>query len=107
MQAIETTATLTEGGQLQLDEPLNIDRQRVRVIVLIPDDNDLKNKSIESTSTSSAQVVDDSIDTIREGIYQGWQDVLSGKTLPISQLWDGIDVECISCQNCLQGESEK
>ena len=92
MQAIETTATLTEGGQLQLDKPLNIDRQRVRVIVLIPDDNDLKNQSIENTPTSS-EVVEDSIDTIREGLYQGWQDVLSGKTLPISQLWDGIDVE--------------
>ena len=36
---------------------------------------------------------DTPIDTIREGLYQGWQDVLKGNTKPVSQLWDGMDVD--------------
>lgn len=74
MKAIETTATLTENGQLTLDEPLTFTHpNRVRVIVLIPED--------------------DSLETIREGLYQGWQEALIGKTRPVSQLWEGLDVD--------------
>jgi hypothetical protein len=74
MQAIETTATLTENGQLTLDEPLTLTYphpSRVRVIVLISEDEEPE---------------DDSIETIREGLYQGWQEALTGKTHPVSQL---------------------
>lgn len=79
MKAIETTATLTENGHLTLDEPLTFTRpHKVRVIVLISEDEELE---------------EDSIETIREGIYQGWQDALTGKTHPVSQLWEGIDVD--------------
>jgi hypothetical protein len=79
MKAIETHATLTENGQLTLDEPLTItDRNRVRVIVLIPEEDEFE---------------EDSIETIREGLYQGWQEVLAGKTRPVSQLWEGMDVD--------------
>jgi len=79
MKAIETTATLTEDGQLTLDQPILLSHHsRVRIIVLIPDDGENE---------------DDSIETIRAGIYQGWQEVLLGKTRPISQLWEGIDVD--------------
>ncbi len=39
MKAIETTATLTETGQLTLDQPLTLPQHsRVRIIVLIPED---------------------------------------------------------------------
>jgi putative sterol carrier protein len=83
MKAIETTATLTENGQLTLDEPLSLTHpNRVRVIVLIPEDDSEQEKLQE-----------DSIETIREGLYQGWQDVLTGKTRPVSQLWEGMDVD--------------
>lgn len=79
MKAIETTATLTEDGQLTLDQPILLrHHNRVRIIVLIPDDEENE---------------DDSIETIREGLYQGWQEVLMGKIHPISQLWEGIDVD--------------
>lgn len=79
MKAIETTATLTDKGQIFLDEPLTITSpRRVRVIVLIPDEEDME---------------EDSIETIREGIYQGWQQARTGKTYPVSQLWEGMDVE--------------
>ncbi len=73
MKAIETTATLTENGQLTLDEPLSLPYpSRVRVIVLIPDDKETD---------------DDPIETIVEGLREGWQQALTGKTRPISHLW--------------------
>ena len=80
MKAIETTATLTANGQLTLDEPLTlVNQQRVRVIILVSEiEEDLDETPIE---------------TIREGLYQGWQDVLKGNTKPVSQLWEGMDVD--------------
>ena len=80
MRAIETNATLTANGQLKLDEPLNLaNNQRVRIIILV--------------SEPEEDLDDTPIDTIREGLYQGWQDVLKGNTKPVSQLWDGMDVD--------------
>lgn len=76
MKAIETTATLSENGQLTLDEPLTLGiNSRVRVIVLITEPED--------------DLDDTPIAEIREGIYRGWQDALAGRTKPVSQLWDG------------------
>lgn len=80
MKAIETTATLTANGQLTLDEPLTlVNQQRVRVIILV--------------SEIEEDLDDTPIETIREGLYQGWQDVLKGNTKPVSQLWEGMDVD--------------
>ncbi len=80
MKAIETNATLTANGQLKLDEPLNLaNNRRVRVIVLI--------------SEPEEDTDDTPIETIREGLYQGWQDVLKENTKPVSQLWDSMDVD--------------
>ncbi|NJO76195.1 MAG: hypothetical protein HC833_22060 [Leptolyngbyaceae cyanobacterium RM1_406_9] len=80
MKAIETTATLSENGQLTLDEPLTLGiNSRVRVIVLITEPEDDPD--------------DTPIADIREGLYQGWQDILAGRTKPVSQLWEGIDVD--------------
>jgi hypothetical protein len=81
MKAIETTATLTENGQLTLDEPLTLTHpypSRVRVIVLISEDEEPE---------------DDSNETIREGLCQGWQEALTGQARPVSQLWLGLDVD--------------
>jgi hypothetical protein len=84
MKAIETNATLTEQGQLTLDEPLSFTHpSRVRVIVLVPEDEDPEDEEPE----------EDSIETIREGLYQGWQEALAGKTRPVAQLWEGMDVD--------------
>ena len=33
------------------------------------------------------------IEEIREGIYRGWHDVLAGRTKPVSQLWEGMEVD--------------
>jgi hypothetical protein len=78
MKAIETTATLTENGQLTLDEPLTLaHHSRVRVIVLVTEEDP----------------DDTPIEEIRESIYRGWQDALAGRTKPVSQLWEGLDVD--------------
>jgi hypothetical protein len=79
MKAIETTATVNNLGQLTLDEPLTFTHpSRIRVILLIAEEEDPTN---------------DSRETIREGIYQGWQEARQGQTHPISELWEGIDVD--------------
>jgi hypothetical protein len=79
MKAIETTATVNNLGQLTLDEPLTFTNPgRIRIILLIAEEED---------------PVNDSLETIREGIYQGWQEARHGQTQPIAELWKGIDVD--------------
>ena len=81
MKAIETTATINEKGQLTLDQTLeNTKPQRVRVIVLISEDDE-----IDPDETPTSIVI--------EGIRQGLQEALSGQTIPLSEMWEGIDVE--------------
>ncbi|MEC4985381.1 MAG: hypothetical protein SAJ37_06985 [Oscillatoria sp. PMC 1068.18] len=79
MKAIETNATLTENGQLILDQPLSLAYpNRVRVIILVSEEEEID---------------DDPAETIVEGLQEGWQQALTDKTRPVSQLWEGLDVE--------------
>ncbi len=79
MKAIETTATINESGQLTLDKSLEfIKPQRVRVIVLLSEEE-------EEDETPTEIVID--------GIRQGLHEALTGQTIPLSQMWSGIDVE--------------
>ena len=78
MKAIEVTGTVNNKGQLSLDKPLTVNEStRVRVIVLLSD-TDSEDELSESP---------------QESFRQGWQDAVTGKTSPVSQLWDGIDAE--------------
>ncbi|MEC4982729.1 MAG: hypothetical protein SAJ37_17875 [Oscillatoria sp. PMC 1068.18] len=79
MKAIETTATINENGELTLDRSLNIKPQRVRVIVLISE----AEEEFDETPT----------EIIIEGIHQGLNEAFTGQTIPLSQMWDGIDAE--------------
>jgi len=81
MKAIETTASINEKGQLTLDQTLeNTKPQRVRVIVLMSEEEE--NDPDESPTS-----------IVIEGIRQGLQEALSGQTIPLSEMWEGIDVE--------------
>lgn len=81
MKAIETTATINEKGQLTLDQTLeNTKPQRVRVIVLMSEEEE---NDPDETPTS----------IVIEGIRQGLQEALSVQTIPLSEMWEGIDVE--------------
>jgi hypothetical protein len=35
----------------------------------------------------------DSLPSAAESFRRGWHDAMTGNTIPIAQLWDGIDVE--------------
>lgn len=79
MKAIEVKGTVDELGQLSLDEPLTLAKHsRVRVIVLITEENEEDDELVESAS---------------ESFRKGWHDVMTGNTVPVSQLWEGIDAE--------------
>ncbi|MBE9158015.1 hypothetical protein IQ265_14445 [Nodosilinea sp. LEGE 06152] len=87
MKAIETTATINDQGQLAIDLPPDIiHRDRVRVIVLIPEEG-------EPDSTLDNDLDDDPIELVMESIREGWQQALMGQTRPIAELWDGLDAE--------------
>ncbi|MGB3265011.1 MAG: hypothetical protein WBA89_13785 [Microcoleus sp.] len=79
MKAIKVMATIDERGQLHIDEPLKLDRNsRVEVIVLIP----------EVTETNEDE---QSNEVILADFRQAWHEAMTGKTIPLSQIWEGID----------------
>jgi hypothetical protein len=81
MKAIETTATINEVGQLTLDKSLTVTKaQHVRVIILMTEDD-------ESDPDETPDEV------IIEGIRQGLHEAFTGKTIPLSEMWEGIDAE--------------
>ena len=47
----------------------------------------------QTTPIEDEEPYDTPIEEIREGIYRGWQDVLAGRPKPVSQLWEGMDVD--------------
>ncbi|NJL19598.1 MAG: hypothetical protein HC895_00285 [Leptolyngbyaceae cyanobacterium SM1_3_5] len=81
MKAIEITATIDESGQLTLDRSIGIIKpQRVRIIILIAEDDEA---DPDETPTEIAI----------EGIHQGLREALAGQTIPLSEMWQGIDAE--------------
>lgn len=79
MKALKIMATIDEQGQLTLDRPLkdNIN-SRVEVIVLIPEESE-----IEEKEQSKAELIQD--------FRQAWHEAMTGQTIPVSQLWEGIE----------------
>ena len=79
MKKIEVMGTVNEQGQLSLDQPLTITKNtRVRVIVVL---------------TENEEVQDEVLESAEESFRQGWYDAIIGNTLPVSQLWQGIDAD--------------
>jgi hypothetical protein len=44
-------------------------------------------------SEEDEELEDTPIAEIREGLAWGWADVLAGRIHPVSELWEGMDVE--------------
>ena len=81
MKAFEVMGKVDEKGQLLLDKPLEIYKSsQVRVIILVSDD-------IESDPD------DTPIQEIKESLTRAFEEVKSGKTKPISELWERIENE--------------
>lgn len=80
MKALEVTGKIKEG-QLTLDYPLEIDNfNTVKVIILLPEISDI-------------DADDTSIQEIKESLTRACEEVKSGKTRPISELWERIENE--------------
>ncbi|MEB3211626.1 MAG: hypothetical protein VKL39_09725 [Leptolyngbyaceae bacterium] len=85
MKAIETTAVINDDGQLSLDHPLELTRdRRVRVIVLIADEE-------EESSGEETDLDDTPTHQVLDGLREGLGEALRGQTIPLSQMWDGVD----------------
>ncbi|BDI16282.1 hypothetical protein ANSO36C_20840 [Nostoc cf. commune SO-36] len=70
-------ATINEQGQIILDHPLITDKNsRVEVIILIPEEEVLDNQS-------QAEVLAD--------FRQAWHEAMTGQTIPVAQLWEGLE----------------
>jgi len=79
MKAIKVMATIDEQGQLTLEHPLKIDKNsRVEVIVLIPEESEINE-------------ADKSKEVILEDFRQAWHEAMTGQTIPIAQVWEGLE----------------
>jgi hypothetical protein len=79
MKAIKVMATIDEQGQLTLDYPLITDKNsRVEVIVLIPEEAEIEED-------------DKSKEAILEDFRQAWHEAMIGQTIPVAQLWEGLE----------------
>ena len=78
MKAIKVMATI-DNGQLYVDEPLNLEQNsRVEVIVLVPE----VTESNEDEQSKEAILAD---------FRQAWHEAMTGQTIPVSQIWEGMD----------------
>ena len=76
MKALKVMATIDEQGQLTLDQPLMNKNSRVEVIILIPEE-------VDPDDNSQAEVLKD--------FRQAWYEAMTGQTIPIAQLWEGLE----------------
>ncbi len=84
MKALEVTGTIDEKGQLLLDRPLTAETPGpVRIILLLP----------ESMDEAEEDPDDTTIAEIKASLKRALQQAKAGQTRPISEMWEGIDVE--------------
>lgn len=79
MKAIKVMGTVNEQGQLALDSPLTIEKKsRVEVIVLI-----LEETEVEEDNQSQEEIIED--------FRQAWNEAMNRETIPVEQLWEGLE----------------
>jgi hypothetical protein len=79
MKALKIMGNIDEQGQLTLDHPLINDiNSRVEVIVLIPEPSENTDKE-----QSKAEILQD--------FQQAWHEAMTGQTIPVAQLWEGLE----------------
>ncbi len=82
MKAIKVMATVDEKGTLSLDRPLNIiENSRLEVIVLVPETGYIEEQ--DESKESKEEIIQD--------FRQAWHEAMTEQTIPISQLWEGIE----------------
>jgi citrate lyase beta subunit len=81
MKAIELTGTVDDRGNLALDEPVLVSaNSRVRVIILCSEE------AVEVDSD------DTPIEEVKASLRRALQEAKSGQRIPISQMWESIDL---------------
>lgn len=84
MKAFEVTGTIDEKGQLLLDRPLTLDIPGpVRIIVLFE----------EPTDNVEDDPDDTTVEEVKATLRKALQEAKTGQRIPLSQMWEGIDVE--------------
>ncbi|NJK74018.1 MAG: hypothetical protein HC942_07650 [Microcoleus sp. SU_5_6] len=87
MKAVEVTGTIDEKGQLLLDRPLIAETPgRVRIIVLFQEPT-------EEIDEAEDDPDDTPVEEIKASLRRALQEAKAGQRIPLSQLWEGIDVE--------------
>ena len=84
MKSFEVTGTIDEKGQLLLDRPLIAENPGpVRIIVLLP----------EPTDEAEEDPDDTPVEEVKASLRRALQEAKTGQRIPVSQMWEGIDVE--------------
>ena len=84
MKAFEVTGTIDEKGQLLLDRPLTAENAGpVRIIVLFEEPIDESEEDPDDTPVAE----------IKASLKRALQEAKAGQRIPLSQMWEGIDVE--------------
>jgi hypothetical protein len=79
MKAVKVMGTINEQGQLSLDQPLQSSKNiRVEVIILIQEESEFNEEDF-----SKEEILTD--------FRQAWHEAMTGQTIPVSQLWEGIE----------------
>ena len=79
MKALKIMGIINEQGQLTLDNPITTAKNgRVEVIVLIPEESEIDEEKEPKTA-------------ILEDFRQAWHEAMTGQTIPVTQLWEGIE----------------
>ena len=75
MKVFKAIATINDQGQIKLDSPLLSNKNsRVEIIVLIPE---------SAEDFTKEEIISD--------FRQAWHEAMTGQTIPLSQLWEGIE----------------
>ncbi len=82
MRIIETKVNITGDRLLSLQLPEDIKAGQYQIAIII---------SSQPEPSSDSDETPDEI--VIEGIKQGLKEALSGQTIPLAQMWEGIDVE--------------
>ena len=84
MKAFEVTGTIDEKGQLLLDRPLTLNTPGpVRIIVLFEEPIDEAEDDPDDTTVAE----------VKASLRRALQQAKAGQRIPLSQMWEGIDVE--------------
>ncbi|OUC15374.1 MAG: hypothetical protein B0A82_07195 [Alkalinema sp. CACIAM 70d] len=78
MRAVKATGRINQDGQINLDRPLLNIKGRVEVIVLIAEEDES-----EDDLMTKEEILSD--------FQQAWHEAMTGQTVPVSQMWEGIE----------------